>query len=57
MIFLKYVTIALTYFGLALGYLPGLRMNRATIALVGSAFVIALGVLSRPLAKVVHKVR
>lgn len=46
MIFLKYVTIALTYFGLALGYLPGLRMNRATIALVGSAFVIALGVLS-----------
>lgn len=46
MIFLKYVTIALTYFGLALCYLPGLRMNRATIALVGSAFVIALGVLS-----------
>ncbi len=32
--------------GLALGYIPGLRMNRATIALVGSSFLIALGVLN-----------
>nr|WP_211178410.1 anion transporter [Brasilonema octagenarum] len=32
--------------GLALGYLPGLRMNRATIALVGSAFLIGLGALN-----------
>ncbi|KAM3112387.1 anion transporter [Phormidesmis sp. 146-33] len=44
--FLKYGVIGLTYLGLAIGYFPGLRMNRATIALVGSAFVIALGVLS-----------
>nr|WP_199326119.1 anion transporter [Nostoc parmelioides] len=36
----------MTYLGLALGYIPGLRMNRATIALVGSAFLIALGVLN-----------
>nr|WP_199331069.1 anion transporter [Calothrix sp. FACHB-1219] len=32
--------------GLALGYIPGLRMNRATIALVGSAFLIALGAVN-----------
>lgn len=36
----------LTYLGLALGYIPGLRMNQPTIALVGSAFLIALGVLN-----------
>ncbi|MGJ5628180.1 anion transporter [Nostoc sp. CALU 1950] len=49
MIFLQfaiYSVLGLTYFGLALGYIPGLRMNRATIALVGSAFLIALGVLN-----------
>ncbi|MBW4520885.1 MAG: anion transporter [Scytolyngbya sp. HA4215-MV1] len=40
-----YGLLGLTYLGLALGYLPGLRMNRATIALVGAAFLIALGVL------------
>jgi len=48
-IFLQYASIgaiALTYLGLGLGYFPGLRMNRATIALVGSAVLIALGVLS-----------
>ena len=44
-IFLQYIAIALTYIGLGLGYLPLLRMNRATIALVGAAFSIALGVL------------
>ncbi|WGV26652.1 anion transporter [Halotia branconii] len=38
--------LGLTYLGLALGYIPGLRMNRATIALVGSAFLIALGTLN-----------
>ncbi len=38
--------IVLTYLGLALGYIPGLRMNRATIALVGSAGVIVLGTLN-----------
>lgn len=37
--------LGLSYLGLSLGYLPGLRMNRATIALVGSAFLISLGVL------------
>jgi Na+/H+ antiporter NhaD/arsenite permease-like protein len=41
-----YSVLGLTYLGLALGSLPGLRMNRATIALVGSAFLIALGVVT-----------
>lgn len=40
------VTLALSYLGLSLGNFPGLRMNRATIALVGSAVLIALGALS-----------
>ncbi|MEG3969888.1 MULTISPECIES: hypothetical protein [unclassified Microcoleus] len=26
----------LTYFGFGLGYLPGLRMNRAAVAIIGS---------------------
>lgn len=41
----QYVILGLSYLGLGLGYLPGLRMNRATIALVGSAFLVALGAL------------
>jgi Na+/H+ antiporter NhaD/arsenite permease-like protein len=41
-----YSVLGLTYLGLAVGYIPGLRMNRATIALVGSALLIALGVLN-----------
>jgi len=41
-----YGVLGLAYLGLALGSLPGLRMNRATIALVGSAFLIALGVMT-----------
>jgi Na+/H+ antiporter NhaD/arsenite permease-like protein len=41
--FVIYGVLGLTYLGLALGHIPGLRMNRATIALVGSAFLIALG--------------
>lgn len=44
--FAIYTFLVLSYLGLALGYIPGLRMNRATIALVGSAFLIALGALS-----------
>ncbi|MBE9200869.1 MULTISPECIES: anion transporter [unclassified Nodularia (in: cyanobacteria)] len=44
--FAIYGVLGLTYLGLALGYIPGLRMNRATIALVGSAFLIALGALN-----------
>lgn len=45
MIALRLIVIALTYIGLGLGYLPGLRMNRATIAVVGAALLMALGVL------------
>jgi Na+/H+ antiporter NhaD/arsenite permease-like protein len=41
----RYLVLVLSYIGLALGYLPGLRMNRATIALVGSALLVGLGVL------------
>jgi Na+/H+ antiporter NhaD/arsenite permease-like protein len=36
---------ALTYLGLALGEVPGLRIDRAGIALVGAAAVLATGVL------------
>ncbi|MBW4471863.1 MAG: anion transporter [Stenomitos rutilans HA7619-LM2] len=45
MIILRAIVVLLTYAGLGLGYLPGLRMNRATIALVGAAALMALGVL------------
>jgi Na+/H+ antiporter NhaD/arsenite permease-like protein len=45
MVFLRYLVVVLAYVGLGLGYLPGLRMNRATIALVGAALLMALGVL------------
>ncbi|RUR80853.1 anion transporter [Chlorogloeopsis fritschii PCC 9212] len=41
-----YGVLGLTYLGLALGYVPGFRMNRVTIALVGSSCLITLGVLS-----------
>lgn len=40
------VVIGLSYLGLGLGYVPGFRMNRATIALISSAVLIALGTLS-----------
>lgn len=42
----KYFVIAIAYLGLAIGSFPGLRMNRATIALASSGFLIALGVLN-----------
>lgn len=45
MIILKFIVVGLTYIGLGLGYLPFLRMNRASIAIVGAALLIALGVL------------
>ncbi len=45
MILLRYIVIGLTYVGLGLGYAPGLRMNRATIALVGAALLLALGLM------------
>jgi Na+/H+ antiporter NhaD/arsenite permease-like protein len=41
---------ALTYIGLALGKVPGLRMNRAGIALVGAALVMVTGILTLPQA-------
>ncbi len=43
---LSWLVLGLSYVGLGLGSLPRLRMNRATIALVGSALLIGLGALS-----------
>ncbi|MEH2108887.1 anion transporter [Nostoc sp.] len=45
MIVFRYIIIGLTYIGLGLGYIPGLRMNRASIALVGASLLMAFGVL------------
>ncbi|MBD3884138.1 anion transporter [Phormidium tenue FACHB-886] len=42
----QYLVLTASYVGLALGYLPGLRMNRATIALAGSALLVSSGLLS-----------
>jgi len=36
----------LTYLGLALGEIPGLRIDRAGIALVGAAAMLACGIVS-----------
>jgi Na+/H+ antiporter NhaD/arsenite permease-like protein len=38
----------LTYLGLAIGKVPGLRIDRAGIALIGAAAMLATGVLSMP---------
>ena len=46
MIVCQYIVLGLTYLGLGLGYLPGLRMNRATIAFVGAAALVGLGSIS-----------
>jgi Na+/H+ antiporter NhaD/arsenite permease-like protein len=43
---LTLVIVVLTYLGVALGYFPGLRMNRASIALTGAAACVAVGLLS-----------
>lgn len=43
MITFNYLLLGLTYLSLRWGYLLGLRMNRAAIAIVGSAFAVALG--------------
>lgn len=43
---LQIAVLGVSYLGLDLGYIPGLRMNRATIALVGVALLVALGTLS-----------
>ncbi len=45
MLILRYLVVAISYIGIGLGYLPGLRMNRASIAISGAAGLIALGVL------------
>ena len=45
MITLKYLVLGVTYLGFGLGYLPGMRMNRAAAAIVGSAFAVVLGIL------------
>jgi len=45
MITLKYLVLGVTYLGFGLGYLAGLRMNRAAVAIVGSAFAVVLGIL------------
>ena len=45
MITLKYLVLGLSYLGFGLGYLPGLRMNRAAVAIVGSAFAVVFGML------------
>ncbi|MEG4350364.1 hypothetical protein QUA70_19245 [Microcoleus sp. LAD1_D5] len=45
MITLKYLVLGVTYLGFGLGYLPGLRMNRAAVAIVGSAFAVVVGIL------------
>lgn len=46
MIIFQYIVLGVTYLGLGLGYLPGLRMNRATIAFVGAACLVGLGSIS-----------
>lgn len=43
---LQVTILAITYLGLSLGYIPSLRLNRASIAFIGAGFLIVLGVLS-----------
>jgi Na+/H+ antiporter NhaD/arsenite permease-like protein len=43
---LQYTILGLTYLGLGLGYLPALRLNRASIALVGAGGVVMLGIVN-----------
>jgi Na+/H+ antiporter NhaD/arsenite permease-like protein len=42
------ICFALTYLGLAVGKVPGLRMDRASIAFVGAVVMLITGVLSLP---------
>jgi Na+/H+ antiporter NhaD/arsenite permease-like protein len=46
MIYLTAAVILLTYAAIAIGRIPGLRMSRATMALVGAVTLVALGALS-----------
>jgi Na+/H+ antiporter NhaD/arsenite permease-like protein len=50
MIWITAVIFSLTYLGLALGRVPGLRMDRAAIAFVGAALMLVTGVLTIPQA-------
>jgi len=43
---LQMIVLALSYVALGVGSVPGLRMNRATIALVSAALLVGLGTLS-----------
>ena len=45
-VWLTWIIFVLTYGGLALGKVPGLRMDRAGIALVGATLMLVTGVLS-----------
>ena len=45
---LTWLLFSVTYFGLAVGRLPGLRIDRAGIAVVGAAAMLAAGLLSLP---------
>jgi Na+/H+ antiporter NhaD/arsenite permease-like protein len=49
-VWLTSIVFILTYAGLALGKMPGLRMDRAGIALVGAAVTIVTGILTLPQA-------
>jgi Na+/H+ antiporter NhaD/arsenite permease-like protein len=49
-LWLTSILFTLTYAGLALGKVPGLRTDRAGIALVGAALMLVTGVLSLPQA-------
>jgi di/tricarboxylate transporter len=45
-VWLTWIIFAVTYAGLALGKVPGLRMDRAGIAMVGATLMLVTGVLS-----------
>lgn len=46
LVWVQAAVLGLSYLSLGLGYVPGLRMNRATIALVSAAVLVSLGTLS-----------
>jgi hypothetical protein len=46
MITFKYLVLDLIYLGFGLRYFPGLQMNRAAIAIVGSACAVVLEILN-----------
>ncbi len=50
MIWITSVIFTLTYLGLAIGRVPGLRMDRAAIAFVGATLMLVAGVLTIPQA-------